>query len=104
MCGKSPSEVQFSKKQKKRLKKGQVAMCKTCDSAAGSSGSAARSVEVVVGRPSPDGAKAIAGTESSKIPMVSDQVMHWSEFVGMRCVGAQSRWVQKVSIDIFMFA
>ena len=75
VCGKSPDLVEFSKSQKKRLKKGLIATCKACSKPAGSSGSASPNPDVGT-RPSLDaGANAITGTESSKAPMVSVQVI-----------------------------
>ena len=63
VCGKSLDQVQFSKSQSKRLKKGKIVTCKACAGLAGSSGSAASSVAVGV-RASPISAKFITGTES----------------------------------------
>ena len=75
MCGKSPDQVQFSNSQRKRLKKGQIATCKACASPGDSGCSAAASVAASV-RSSPDGGRAITGTESSKVSMESVQAMH----------------------------
>ena len=74
MCGQSTDEVQFSNSQRKRLKKGQAATCKACSSSADSSCSAAPSV-VIGARPSPDGAKDVTASTSSKVSMVSGKVV-----------------------------
>ena len=74
VCGKSSDEVQFSNSQRKRLKKGQAATCKGCASPADSSGSAAPSV-VAAANLSPDGAKAVTVSTSSKVSMVSGEVI-----------------------------
>ena len=91
VCGKSPDLVQFSKSQKKRLKRGLIATCKACSKPAGSSGSAAPSPDVGT-RPSLDaGANAITGSDSSKTPIVSVQVIQvwlgrWNALARV-CVG-----------------
>ena len=75
VCGKSPDQVEFSNSQRRRLKRGKVATCKACASPDDSGCSGAASVAVSV-RSSPDGGRAITGTESSKVSMESVQVMH----------------------------
>ena len=82
MCGKPPGEVQFSNSQKKRLKKGKEAMCKTCAFLADSSGSAVPSV-AVGSSASPDGAKGVTMTESSEASITDMQAaksMVWHIF------------------------
>ena len=75
VCGKSSDQVQFSKSQSKRLKKGKIATCKNCASPADSGGSTAPSASSVGARVSSVGATAITETESSTVPMASTQVV-----------------------------
>ena len=75
VCGKCPDLVQFSKSQQKRLKKGLIATCKACSKPVGTSGSASLNPDVCT-RPSLDaGASATSGTDSSKAPTVSVQLI-----------------------------
>ena len=93
VCGKSPDLVQFSKSQKKRLKRGLIATCKACSKPAGSSGSGSPNPDVGTRSSLDAGANAIAGPDSSKALMVSVQVIQGVVVGAVECVGTCLCWI-----------